>query len=56
MSGLSERERLVIALLYYENVRVEACAGLLGSSVPAVLQLQNSAIEKLRSAVTTITS
>lgn len=55
MGELEDKERLVVALRYYEGLSVEDCTKLLGLSVMAVEQLQHSAFAKLRAAVTMIT-
>jgi len=54
MGNLDEKERLVVALLYYEGLSVEDAAKLLGMSIPAVEQVQNTAFARLRAAVTVI--
>jgi RNA polymerase sigma factor (sigma-70 family) len=54
MGELEEKQRLVVALLYYEGLSVEEAARLLGISVQAVEQLQNAAFARLRAAITCI--
>lgn len=46
---LTDRERLVISLLYYEGLSTKEIAGVLGLSVPRISQLHSKAILKLRS-------
>jgi RNA polymerase sigma factor (sigma-70 family) len=52
MGELSERERLVIALLYYEGLSMEDTAKVLDLSIADVEQQQLSALARLRAAIT----
>jgi RNA polymerase sigma factor (sigma-70 family) len=52
MQELSEKERVVIALLYYEGLPILDISKVLGIPVPDVEQLQNTALARLRAAIT----
>ncbi|MCS7308557.1 MAG: sigma-70 family RNA polymerase sigma factor, partial [Aquificaceae bacterium] len=45
---LDEREKLVLQLLYYEDIPLKEVAKLLGVSIARVSQIKASAIEKLK--------
>ncbi len=45
---LDEREKLVIQLIFYEELPLKEIAGILGCSVSRVSQIKGEAIEKLR--------
>lgn len=46
---LEKREKLVLQLLYYEELPLKEVAKLLGISMARVSQIKSSAIEKLKS-------
>lgn len=48
---LSERERLLISLIYFENLNFKDIAQLLNITVPRVSQLHSSIISKLKSKI-----
>ena len=52
MQELSEKERVVIALLYYEGLPVLDISKVLGIPIAAVEQLQSTALARLRAAIT----
>ncbi|MCX6135310.1 MAG: sigma-70 family RNA polymerase sigma factor [Ignavibacteriales bacterium] len=54
MQELSEQERVVLALLYYEGLPIVDISRVLGVSVPDVEQLQTTALARLRAAITLI--
>ena len=51
MQELSEKERVVIALLYYEGLPIADISKVLAISVPDVEQLQATALARLRAAI-----
>lgn len=51
LRGLSERERLVLALYYFEDLNIREIAGVLGVSEPRVSQLHTRSLRKLREAL-----
>jgi RNA polymerase sigma factor (sigma-70 family) len=54
MQELSEKERVVLALLYYEGLPLTDISKVLGISIPDVEQLQTTALARLRAAITLI--
>ncbi|MEJ7554027.1 MAG: sigma-70 family RNA polymerase sigma factor, partial [Aquificaceae bacterium] len=48
IEGLDYREKLVLQLLYYEELPLKEVAGLLGVSMARVSQIKANAIEKLK--------
>lgn len=52
IEGLSERERLVVSLYYYEHLRLAEIAEVMGVSESRVCQLHSKAIGKLRTRIT----
>ena len=48
IAGLTERERKVLILKYYENMSLEAVAQVMNTTCPAISQLHYRAILKLR--------
>ena len=54
MQELSEKERVVLALLYYEGLPMLDISKVLGISIPDVEQLQTTALARLRAAITLI--
>ncbi len=51
LEGLSERERLVVTMYYYENLMLADIAEVLGISVQRVSQINAKAVSKLKTAL-----
>lgn len=51
LGALSERERLVLSLYYFEDLNIREIAGVLGVSEPRVSQLHTRSLRKLRDAL-----
>ncbi|HTY37994.1 MAG TPA: HDOD domain-containing protein [Bacteroidota bacterium] len=52
MQELSEKERIVLALVYYEGLPLTDISKVLGIPIPDVEQLQTTALARLRAAIT----
>lgn len=48
VGGLSEKERLVVSLYYYENLKLKEIAGIMGITESRVSQIHSASIMKLR--------